>query len=235
MSTRIFDGLVNFRDLGGLSADGGITVGGRLFRSDALSYGTSADALHLVDVLHIATVVDLREAREVADFGRGPLGQHGLRYIEVPIGDAPAAATRAEFYVRVLDAYGPAIADLLRLLPDALPAVVHCHVGCDRTGVVSAAILSLIGVDEATVAADYALSRRANDVVRQRARDRRDVLGLPRMDDAYYAAWDPRADIMLGTLRLVRERWGDMRGWAAEMGLSDADIAALRDALVQPS
>jgi protein-tyrosine phosphatase len=252
LSTRVFDGLVNFRDLGGLSAtpdgseantaDGGAdgvsrerTIAfGRLFRSDALSYGTPADADHLVNVLGVATVVDLRETREVADFGRGPLGERGVSYIEVPIGDVPTATTRSEFYVGVLATYGPAIADLLKALvaPGAMPAVIHCHVGCDRTGAVSAAILLLLGVDEGTVAEDYARSRRANDVIRQRARDRRQALGLPQMDDAYYAAWDPRAEIMLDSIKLLRERWGGIDGWAAEMGLTEADIAALRAALL---
>ena len=42
--------------------------------------------------------------------------------------------------------------------PDALPAVFHCTAGKDRTGVLSAVVLSLLGVDEQTVVADYALS-----------------------------------------------------------------------------
>jgi len=42
--------------------------------------------------------------------------------------------------------------------PDALPAVFHCTAGKDRTGVLSAIVLSLLGVDEPTVVADYALS-----------------------------------------------------------------------------
>ena len=45
--------------------------------------------------------------------------------------------------------------------PDALPAVFHCTAGKDRTGVLSAIVLSLLGVDEPTVVADYALSGEA--------------------------------------------------------------------------
>ena len=37
----------------------------------------------------------------------------------------------------------------------------HCTAGKDRTGVLSAIVLSLLGVDEPTVVADYALSGEA--------------------------------------------------------------------------
>jgi protein-tyrosine phosphatase len=39
--------------------------------------------------------------------------------------------------------------------------VFHCTAGKDRTGVLSAIVLSLLGVDEPTVVADYALSGEA--------------------------------------------------------------------------
>ena len=238
MSTgRTFDGLVNFRDLGGLSvARGGRVRDGVLFRSDSLTYASEADATHLTGVLGIATVVDLREEVEIADFGLGPVANHDVTYVNLPIGDAPTATTRSEYYVEVLAKYGNAIGDMIRTLvrPGVLPAVVHCHVGCDRTGAVAAATLSLIGVPDAEVAADYGRSSRANDAIRQRSRDRRMMLGLPLMDDAYYLAWDPRAEIMAKTLELTRKRWGGIDGWAARSGITANDIAALRTALVDP-
>jgi protein-tyrosine phosphatase len=224
--------LVNFRDLGGLPAAGGTVASGRLFRSDALNYASPDDTDHLIDVLGVTTVVDLRETPEIEEFGRGPVAERGVGYIDVPISGAVAAASRSEYYAAILADHGPAIAAMIRELPSRLPAVVHCHIGCDRTGAVSAAILLLLGADDQTVADDYALSRRANDAIQQRARERRTLLGLPQMDPSYYQAWDPRPEIMLETLRLVRERWGSIDGWAAEVGLRDADIAALRAALV---
>jgi protein-tyrosine phosphatase len=233
--SRSFEGLVNFRDLGGLPVAGGGEVrSGVLFRSDSLCYATQADADHLVDKLGLATVVDLRDAREITEFGRGPLETMSLGYVSVPIGDVPEYDTRPEFYVAVLAKYGTELTTLIRSLASSgtLPAVVHCHVGCDRTGVVSAAILSLIGVADLDVADDYARSRRANDAIRDRSRERRRALGLPQMDDAYYERWDPRADIMATTLAIVNDRWGGMAGWGAASGLTPADLAALQATLV---
>ena len=45
--------------------------------------------------------------------------------------------------------------------PDVFPSVVHCTAGKDRTGVITALVLDLVGVDHETIVADYALSNAA--------------------------------------------------------------------------
>lgn len=229
-----FEGLVNFRDLGGLPAAGGAIRPGVLFRSDSLSYATDADAAHLRDVFGLRTIIDLRDTVEVDEFGRGPLANAPIDYISVPCGDVITAGTRHEHYLALLDRRGPALADIVRRLvePGTLPVVVHCHVGCDRTGTVAAMLLGLVGVPDGEICADYARSTRANDAIRERAEARRRHLGLPIMGRAYYDAWEPRADIMAATTALVRERWIDWAGWAAAAGLAGAELAALRETLV---
>ena len=66
-------------------------------------------------------------------------------------------------YLEMLDNAGDEIRSALEVLagPDALPAVFHCTAGKDRTGLLSAILLSLLGVPEETVVADYALSQEA--------------------------------------------------------------------------
>ena len=67
--SRSFDGLVNFRDLGGIAVtDGGVIGHRRLFRSDSLSYASEADAAYLTEQLGLATIVDLRAEPEIAEF-----------------------------------------------------------------------------------------------------------------------------------------------------------------------
>ncbi len=230
-------GLVNFRDLGGTAVEGGAIRAGTLFRSDSLVYATEQDAAYLRDEVRLATIVDLRDTEEVQAFGRGPLGRSPIAYLPVPVGDLPSVDGRHGYYAGLLDVYGHQLADLVRRLsaPGALPALVHCHIGCDRTGVVSAMLLTLAGAGEAEVCADYARSHRASDAIRERSEARRRTLGLPVMDKAYYDAWEPRAEIMAETLALVAGRWGSMAGWAAAYGLTAADIAVLRAALVDPA
>ena len=63
----------------------------------------------------------------------------------------------------MLEDAAPQIVGALTALaaPDARPAVFHCTAGKDRTGLLSALVLSLLGVPEETVVADYALSGEA--------------------------------------------------------------------------
>ena len=68
------DGVVNMRDLGGLpTRDGGTIQERRLIRSDNLQDLTEADVAHVVDVLGVSDVVDLRTDDELAQTGPGPL------------------------------------------------------------------------------------------------------------------------------------------------------------------
>ena len=232
----VFEGLVNFRDLGGIPAGGGVIQPGRLFRSDSLSYATESDAAQLVDA-GLATIVDLRDTVEVDKFGRGPLAAAPITYVGLPCTDSIPAESRSEYYFRLLALQGPALADLVRRLsaPQSLPAVVHCHIGCDRTGVVSAMLLGLAGVSDEDICVDYARSTRASAAIRVRAEDRRRHLGLPLMGPAYYDAWEPRPETMAATLDLVAREWRDMSGWANAFGLTVDEVAALRTALVEPA
>ena len=73
-------GAFNFRDLGGYPAgDGRRTRWGRLFRSDTLHELTEAD-VGVLRSLGLATMIDLRTARELSRTGRGPLAAEPIAY-----------------------------------------------------------------------------------------------------------------------------------------------------------
>jgi protein tyrosine/serine phosphatase len=230
-----WEGLANFRDLGGRPVDGGGEIrAGRLFRSDSLAYATQRDAGRLIGEFGVATVVDLRGPREVAERGRGLLAELDIGYLHVPISDVSHGVDLSEHYVAILAERGEPLADLIRRLaaPDALPAVVHCEVGCDRTGVVSATILGLVGVPDEVICADYELSSAALPALNERWRRRITSDGQPLPDGYADDTWEDRAAAMDRTVLGVRERWGDWSGWAREFGLTSVDLARLRDLLV---
>lgn len=156
----------NLRDLGGTpTADGRIVAPGRLYRGASL-HRLEPDHLDAVAPLGIRTAIDLRSTEEV---GHGtfagsaaptrhlPIFEVGPTFAE-PIDDI--ARTLADTYLWMLEEGGPSIRLALDVLgePRDLPAVVYCAAGKDRTGVVVAIVLLLLGVERETVAADYALS-----------------------------------------------------------------------------
>jgi protein tyrosine/serine phosphatase len=76
------DGVVNMRDLGGMpTTDGGSVRPRRLIRSDNLQDLPAPSVRHLVDVVGVRDVVDLRTHVEVAKEGEGPLlAEPAIRY-----------------------------------------------------------------------------------------------------------------------------------------------------------
>ena len=227
------EGLVNFRDLGGLPAAGGLVRPGLLFRSDSLAYATPADVARLVGVLRVATVIDLRGEHEVAQLGRGRFADTPVDYYPAPIADVSGADDLVGHYLAMLDEKGDVLAGTVRLLtrPHALPAVFHCEAGCDRTGVLAAVLLGLLGVPDDVIAADYAATAAAMPTIHERVRLVVDRLGLPPRPPSVLV-WEPEAAMMARTLELVRDRWGGMDGWADAHGLRPSDQASLRATLV---
>ena len=140
-----------------------------LFRADGLGELTGTD-LAVLRELGIRTVIDLRSGSEL-ERGRFDVDAHPVAFHHFPfIDELPDAEDfdrrpgllGTQYLEIVRDAGGQILAALEVLAaPDALPAVFHCTAGKDRTGVLSAIVLSLLGVDEPTVVADYALSGEA--------------------------------------------------------------------------
>lgn len=230
----VLEGLVNFRDLGGRAAEGGRVRRGVLFRSDSLAYATPADADRLVRELRLATVIDLRGEYEVEQLGRGPLASRVGCYA-APIADVSGAEDLVGHYVAMLEEKGEVLAGAVRHLagPGALPAVFHCEAGCDRTGVLAAVVLGLLGVADDEIAADYAATAAAMPTIHERVAVVVDRLGLPPRPPSLLV-WEPEAAMMSRTLDVVRQRWGDMPGWARAHGVTPAELAALRARLVVP-
>jgi Protein tyrosine/serine phosphatase len=151
----------NLRDIGDYPAGSTRTQWGRLFRSDA---PRTVDGL---TALGLRTVIDLRDD---AELDAQPTGLHAivpavlhrpLRPRPLVTADVLGAPDRlAELYIGMLRHRGPQLARIVTDLarPGALPALVHCAAGKDRTGVVVALVLSAIGVPDDVVVADYALT-----------------------------------------------------------------------------
>jgi protein-tyrosine phosphatase len=163
-----FAGALNFRDIGGYPvAAGGLTRWQAVYRSDSLHYLADGDLLAF-DALGVKAVYDLRRPGEIARFP----GPRGHVHLEVASGDLaqwPVASLRtrrdgeewlAADYLSMLATAAPAFGSLFsRLAADgALPAVVHCLAGKDRTGMAIALLLTALGVGRATVLDDYELT-----------------------------------------------------------------------------
>ncbi len=178
--TLEFEGCVNFRDLGGYrTSDGRMVAWRRLFRADGLNKLTAADRSQMID-LGLSTVIDLRTLDEAEQRGSFPVDEVPVRYVALPLTDVlPAteelpdwkeAAYVASRYGAMVSEGGPVLTQAIDVLAsaDALPAVMHCSAGKDRTGVLSALVLAFLGVPDETIIEDYALSAAAMERLLER-------------------------------------------------------------------
>jgi protein-tyrosine phosphatase len=235
------EGCLNFRDLGGYpTAGGGQVRWRRMFRSDALHALTAADVAALRDTVGLTTVVDLRSTAELRADGEGPLRREAIAHHHLPLFDGetmrseerPAMVTLADRYWLLAEYAKDKIARVLTTLAAARgPAVYHCAAGKDRTGVISAVILGVLGVPDELIVADYAATKENLDAIIERlmaTRSYETVLSnLP--PDTLHA----EAETMQAFLERIRATYGDMRGYAQAAGVAPDALETLVVRLVE--
>lgn len=224
-------GCFNFRDLGGYRTTDGLRVRwGRLYRSDSLHQLTPADQKE-VAALGLASVVDLRTPEEIAEQGwaRVQTTVYHLPMVEAmpPIGTegcSAEAAQIAESYYSMLVAGYEEVREILAILtdPSSYPAVVCCPSGVDRTGIVTALVLGLLGVPDDVVVGDYTASREAT--LRRMGRLRFEHPTAVRHDLDRYGPGllGVVPEAMARFLRLVQAEHGSVAGYAESLDMAGA-------------
>ena len=235
-----FEGCFNFRDIGGyLTKEGKKIKKGIYFRTGRQDRMSEKDLAELKN-LKISTQIDLRKPEEILDQGKGPLENMGADYINIPIipdggsdqlsrlvGDTGISGKR---YLGYLE-FGPeSWLKIFEILAnkDSLPLVLHCTAGKDRTGVTTAFLLSVLGVDRDLIEADYKLTNldteRQADFIENSG-------GFPEGVDreAMILAAGVPEDAMKVFLDGVESRWGSVLGYLEEIGITKNQMNAIRD------
>lgn len=199
------DEVINGRDVGGAPLDEGYRVAcGQLYRGGDLARLTEGKGCTEFATLNIATIVDTRASAEASATVNAACATSATETVilELPklLPDSP------ENYIALLDET-TAIRLAFQTLgdSDSYPVYMHCITGRDRTSVISALVLAVLGASRETIMADFELSEQADVAVKP-----------------------PSMEALLDE---VEQRGGAEQYLKDDIGITDAEIAVLRTQL----
>lgn len=234
-------GTYNVRDCGGYrTREGRVVKWGVFFRADGLHRLTLEGQAALLG-RGVQTIIDLRRSDELKTAPNVFADSDDVQYHHVSLlaDEAFIAAPQQDLeplvvtYRRILDERQGQIYKTLSTFADTegLPGLVHCTAGKDRTGVITALLLALVGVPHETIIADYALtstylSEGFMEDIKKRALQR----GFSWEQYAPLATCPP--ENMAQTLQYIDATYGGVPLYLRHVGLSDAQLTHLRDMLL---
>ncbi len=242
------DGIFNTRDLGGLPTKNEQKIAPRkLLRADALQrVQSSGPALREFGIVR---VLDLRD-----DLEREKSGEIQVDGIEVehhPVID-PAFAWHSEEesefadllflrYCEIFTSFGLRFLGAVNSIAEVLDesnsspngaVAYHCAIGKDRTGLLTALLLSILGVEDKVIASDYAKSSAATAVQVQWLWSFSLPGGETTDRDLELGVWSARPETMLRTLGWLDAEFGGAEQYMIEQGLEVDVISTLRESLL---
>jgi protein-tyrosine phosphatase len=240
----------NFRDVGGYATSEGRRVKWRqVFRSGYMSKIAGDDIARLHE-LGIDTILDLRANDERAerptvwhhttatelwardhDFSSGSLGELALRPDLMP---EHSREGMVEIYRTLPHEQVESYRELFtRMAQGRLPILYNCSAGKDRTGLASALLLALLGVDEATIEADYMLSNEAIEGLIDFMANSPKYAGLVRQLENALPMLRVEPEYLATSMAVIARDHGTVERYLAEVLGVDAKMqAAIRDQLL---
>ncbi|GAB3537196.1 tyrosine-protein phosphatase PtbB [Arthrobacter tecti] len=234
-------GILNLRDIAEVTAASPhAPARGKVYRSSQ-PFGWDAEAtMDFLGQQGIETIVDLRSEREAGMVPWQVAHDAGIDVIAAPLDDADPVATMSlqtaedlgNFYLSWLSARSDAILNALQPIIDGRTTLVHCAAGKDRTGVITAVVLLVAGVEDELIIEDYAHTTGA----------------LPQILPALAELWAgqlPAHDVpkdlpvimtapgeaMATFLGGVRRDFGSIEDYLLGVGMSEEHLSALRSGL----
>jgi protein-tyrosine phosphatase len=241
-------GGLSVSDIGGHHlADGRWFRTGLVFRISGGMVG-GAELAHL-DTLGLRVLVDLRGAdedrRALEDWAARRDALYALQPISLgnpaTLAASMAEAGRSEaegraylqrIYRRILDDFSASMVGAVTAIAARQPAGFGCAAGKDRTGLLSAMIQEVLGVDRAAIVAGYVSQAPDPDRLREAVGtwqqwDQADLSGPGVV--AMLAAVE---EVMTDALDYLGERYGGANRYLEAAGLPAETVARLRDCLV---
>lgn len=230
-------GTYNVRDLGGYATPAGETRWRRILRADGL-HRLDAGGMSSLVAEGVTTVIDLRHPGELKGQPNPFAANTAVAYHNVSLFEQLAPVARPgedvllALYKQALETRQQAIADVLTIVADAPAGTVlfHCTAGKDRTGIVSALLLAVAGVEASLIVEDYALTGEMiapmiEEIIADAAARGADI-------DAFRPLLAAEPATMLATIAYIEGTYGSAVVYLERIGLGPATIDRLRHRLL---
>ena len=224
----MLESAMNTRDLGMYRIAGTkeYTLAKKLLRSDRCDVLSSRDKELLLKE-HITTIIDLRGQSEVSIKPSALEKNKDFHYYHFSIDEGAVPPNCLEdvpvSYMKIAEAH--CMREVFKTIANATEGVLfHCTAGKDRTGVVSAILLSLAGVSKEDIIFGYTLSREFNKV-----RMEAYLKEHPEIDKEIVLA-NERS--MSKFLEMFQEKYGSPKQYLLGIGLSDEEIKKIKGKLI---
>jgi protein-tyrosine phosphatase len=237
------DGGFNLRDLGDIpTSDGKTTKRGVFVRSGNLDKISVEGQQKLIDY-GVKTIIDLRSEWECRNYPNVFAKSSHVRYKNLPmlkddISNDPQfkaktgrAANLAGIYRVYFDNCQEAIGSIISTVAESpTTTVFHCYAGKDRTGIVAALLLSIAGVDDTTIAQDYAETTNhiQHLIVEWRENAIKNNRDLTKHDREVGAA----SETILDSLSYIRKQYGSVEDYLLTCNVSAEQLLRIKNNLV---
>ena len=248
----------NLRTLAGISSsDGSVIAAGKLYRSDSIAQ-LSAKSQKRLNELGLKVVTDFRSRPEqqstphqwpfgtieiihrpipvMGDNGRAEL----VRVLQTVDSAEEVAQWLSSLYCRMVIDFSDVYAQWLHSLldRDSYPQLYHCTAGKDRTGVATALLLKLLGVNDDQVMDDFLLSNELSaEYIAARMTGKATFSWMPEetSTDFLRPLLSVQKEFLQVTFDHINEECGSFSCYAQQrLGMTHKEIARLKSNLLVP-
>jgi protein-tyrosine phosphatase len=221
-------GAYNVRDLGGYpTKDGKYTQWGKYYRADSL-HQLSSESQEVLLRKGIGQIIDLRFPYEGSYLFHKELD---IKYINIPLFN-PAELKEEipksllELYCNIINSNQKSIYQVMKqIIAEQGKAILfHCKIGKDRTGIIAALLLDLVGVPHNIIAQDYAVSAINLQPLLKESRKRLAAVYGTKSE----ALLESNPETMLGFLEHINKKYKNAEGYLKKIGIVEQEIELIK-------
>jgi protein-tyrosine phosphatase len=192
----------------------------------------------------VKTIIDLRDEWEVEHYPNVFAQSQNVNYVNLPLIGNHLSNSEAwqqetlhyaslhELYCIYLDRCQAQVGAIISTIAESTPTIVfQCYAGKDRTGIIAALLLGVVGVPDHLIAEDYSHSKAQIGHLIEQWR----AYALQQGRDMQRLALDAgsEATTILEMLAHIRRQYGTVADYLRACGVTDRQLAQLRSRFIE--